>query len=168
MGGTILTVESTKTSGKGNLILTGSLGNFIKESACTAYSLVKSLANKYEIDEGKFNNEDIHIHIPQLHNGVNGPSAGCAIATSILSTLTNKKIDNNLAMTGEISLKGKVLPIGGVKEKVYAAKLAGITNILLPKQNEKDYKELSESIKEGLNITFVNTIEEVLNIAIKG
>jgi len=165
-GGTLLFVESTKMPGKGDIKLTGSLGEILKESAITALSLIKSRSEKLGIDPEIFSKIDIHIHIPQGAIPKDGPSAGVAIVTSLVSLLTEKPVRNDVAMTGEITLSGNVLPIGGLKEKILAAKRSKILTFILPKKNMQEVEDLPKYVKEKMNLIPVDTIEEVLKIAI--
>ncbi|MEO0293099.1 MAG: endopeptidase La [candidate division WOR-3 bacterium] len=167
-GGTIHFVEATIMDGKGELILTGQLGDVLKESARAALSYIKSNASLFNIDYNKFVNKDIHIHIPEGAIPKDGPSAGITLTVALISLFTEKPVSPDYGMTGEITLRGRVLPIGGVKEKVLAAKMAGIKNIILPKDNEKDLVEIPEEYKEGLSFHFVERIEEAVELAIIG
>lgn len=165
VGGSILFIEATKMSGKGNLKLTGQLGDVMKESANIALSFIHSNAEKYGINSEVFEKNDFHIHIPEGATPKDGPSAGITLVTALYSLLKEKKVRSDVAMTGEITLRGKVLPVGGIKEKVLAAKEAGIKNIILPKHNLKDLDEIPSEIKSQLNFIFVDNIDEVLNQA---
>lgn len=166
-GGEILFIESTSMKGKGNLLLTGQLGDVMKESAQAALSWIKSHALELKIDENIFAEKDIHLHVPAGATPKDGPSAGVAIISSLTSLLTGKLVRDDIAMTGEISLVGKVLPVGGVKEKVLAAKRAQIYEIILPDKNEGDLEDLTEDVKEGLKFHFVKDVKSVLEIALK-
>ena len=166
IGGSVLTIETNLTEGEGKILLTGNLGEVMKESASAALSAVKSLIDKYNIEPKIFKQKDIHIHVPEGAVKKEGPSAGAALATAILSSFTNIKINANLAMTGEITIRGNILAIGGVKEKIYAAKRAGIETVLVPEQNKEDVLELSEEVTKGLNILFVNNLTEVAEYAL--
>ncbi len=165
-GGDTLSIEINTMPGKGSIELTGQLGDVMKESARTALSYVRSQSERYHIPEDYFEKHDLHLHIPEGAVPKDGPSAGCALATAILSVVTGKKIRANLAMTGEVTLRGRVLPIGGVKEKILAAKLAGITLVLVPKKNEPDVQELEPEITEGLRIVAVEHMDEVIREAL--
>lgn len=165
-GGQILFVESTMMEGKGNLILTGKLGEMLQESAKAALSYIKANANIFNIDSKILSDKDIHIHIPEGAIPKDGPSAGITLTVSLISLFSNKPVSCEYGMTGEITLRGKVLPIGGVKEKVLAAKRAGISNLILPRDNEKDLTEIPDYQKKGLNFTFIEKIEEAAKIAI--
>lgn len=166
-GGEILFIECTLMKGKGGLLLTGQLGDVMKESAQAALSWIKSHAKELKIEENIFSEKDIHLHVPAGATPKDGPSAGIAIATALTSLLTNKLVRDDVAMTGEISLIGKVLPVGGVKEKVLAAKRAQIPNIILPDKNKGDLEDLTEDVKRDLKFHFVKDINEVLKLAIK-
>lgn len=166
MGGEILFVEAIKMPGKGNLILTGQLGEVMKESAKAAMSYIKANYKKFGIDIKVFEKYDIHIHIPEGAIPKDGPSAGITLATAIVSVMSGKEIRHDIAMTGEISLRGKVLPVGGVKEKVIGAKLAGINEILLPRQNRRDLDDIPKNTKKGTKFHFVGTLDNVLDIAL--
>lgn len=163
-GGEILFIETTKMRGKGNLTITGSLGDVMKESAMAALSYVKTHTQELGIDEKTYNRQDFHIHVPAGAIPKDGPSAGTAILTSLLSLLLNKPVPSNLAMTGEITLRGKVLPVGGIKEKVLAAKQAGITDVILPDKNENDLQDLSETAKKALKFHFVSEMRDLIKI----
>ena len=162
VGGVILNVEVTSMPGKGDLQLTGSLGNVMKESAQTAFSLIKSRSKQFKINSKLFSINDFHIHVPDGATPKDGPSAGVTIVTALVSHLTNRPIRANCAMSGEITLRGKVTPVGGIKEKVIAALSAGIKDILLPKKNKKDLQDIPDEVKKKLNFTFVNDISEAL------
>jgi ATP-dependent Lon protease len=165
-GGDILFIESTKMRGKGNLSLTGQLGDVMKESAQAALSYIRSKASDYDIPEDFFEKNDLHVHVPQGAIPKDGPSAGVTMLVSLVSLLTDKPVRNDIAMTGEITLRGLVLPVGGIKQKVLAAKRAGIRNIILPKLNEKDLEEVPESIKENMDFKFIEKMDEAINISL--
>ncbi|MCX7759648.1 MAG: endopeptidase La [Hydrogenothermaceae bacterium] len=168
VGGEILKIEATKMPGKGGLILTGSLGDVMKESAKAAYSYVKSKAEEYGINPEDFNKYDIHVHVPAGAIPKDGPSAGIAIATAIMSIFTNRPVKPDVAMTGEITLRGKVLPIGGLKEKILAAKRAGIKTVILPKDNKEEVMEdLPEYVRKAVDLVFVENVDEVFKIALE-
>ncbi|MFN3329494.1 MAG: S16 family serine protease, partial [Pyrinomonadaceae bacterium] len=167
VGGEVLQVEATLVKGKGELILTGQLGDIMKESAKAALTCVRTRAEKLGIDEKEFSEKDLHIHVPEGAIPKDGPSAGIAMATAMVSVFTNKKVRHDVAMTGEITLRGKVLPIGGVKEKLLAAHRLGIRTIILPKDNEKDLSEIPEEVSEELVIHLVEDIDEVLDLALE-
>lgn len=165
VGGDTLSIEVNDMPGRGRLELTGQLGDVMKESAKTSLSYVRSISEQYGIADDYYEKKDIHIHIPEGATPKDGPSAGITMATAILSAVTNKKVKADLAMTGEITLRGRVLPIGGLKEKLLAAKTAQITTVLVPEQNKKDVEEISDEIKENLNIHFVEHMSQVLEYA---
>lgn len=162
VGGDTLQIEVNVMPGKGEIMLTGQLGDVMKESARAGISYIRSVSKKYAIAEDFFEKHDIHVHIPEGAVPKDGPSAGITMATAILSAVTGKKVRADLAMTGEITLRGRVLPIGGLKEKLLAAKNAGIQTVLIPKENTADVEELSSEITKGLEIIPVETMEEVL------
>ncbi len=166
VGGEILYIESSYSKGKGTLTLTGNLGDVMKESATLALEYIKSHATKIGIDEALFENNDIHVHVPAGAVPKDGPSAGITMVTSLVSSLTGRKVKRALAMTGEITLRGKVLPVGGIREKILAAKRAGIREIILCSENRKDIEEIRKEYLEGLKFHFVDTIDEVLKIAL--
>lgn len=162
VGGDTLQIEVNIMPGKGEIMLTGQLGDVMKESARAGISYIRSVSKKYAIAEDFFEKHDIHVHIPEGAVPKDGPSAGITMATAMLSAVTGKKVRADLAMTGEITLRGRVLPIGGLKEKLLAAKNAGIQTVLIPKENTADVEELSSEITKGLEIIPVETMEEVL------
>lgn len=166
VGGDTLQIEVNVMPGKGEIMLTGQLGDVMKESARAGISYIRSVSKKYAIAENFFEKHDIHVHIPEGAVLKDGPSAGITMATAMLSAVTGKKVRADLAMTGEITLRGRVLPIGGLKEKLLAAKNAGIQTVLIPKENTADVKELSSEITKGLEIIPVETMEEVLKKAL--
>ena len=166
VGGDTLQIEVNRMPGKGEFLLTGQLGDVMKESAQAGISYIRSVAEAYGIDPEFFKTNDLHIHIPEGAVPKDGPSAGITMATAMLSAITGKPVKANLAMTGEITLRGRVLPIGGLKEKLLAAKTAGITNVLVPGQNQPDVEEIDEEIKEGLRIVYVEKMEDVLKEAL--
>ena len=152
--------------GKGELLLTGQLGDVMKESARAGITYIRSIVSRYGIEKEYFEKHDIHIHIPEGAVPKDGPSAGITMATAMLSAIIEKPVKASVAMTGEITLRGRVLPIGGLKEKILAAKNAGIKTVLVPKKNEKDIEEISAEIKRGIEILFVETMEQVIAQAI--
>ncbi len=162
VGGTTLQVEVNVMPGKGELKLTGQLGDVMKESAQIALSYIRSISEKYGVNKEFYTDNDIHIHFPEGAVPKDGPSAGITIATALLSAVTEKKVDCKVAMTGEINLRGKVMPIGGVKEKLLAAKMAGIKKVLVPIKNKAETEELSSEITDGLKIVFVDNMEQVI------
>jgi len=165
-GGDILFIEVKLLPGKGKLILTGSLGDVMKESATAALSFLKSRSADLDLKQEKFDKNDIHIHIPEGGIPKDGPSAGVSLTTALCSAFTDVPVNREIAMTGEITLRGKVLPVGGIKEKVLAAKRAGITKIILPEKNKKDMSDIKENYLVGIDIVFVKTITEVVNLAL--
>lgn len=167
VGGEILTIEVSIVSGKGEILLTGHLGDVMKESARTAISYIHAHADDYDIPERAFKDKDIHIHVPEGAIPKDGPSAGITIATAVFSALTGNGVRNDVAMTGEITLRGKVLPIGGLKEKSLAAMRAGIKKVLIPVDNMKDLADIPESVKNGVKFIPVENVSEVFNIAIE-
>ena len=166
VGGDTLQIEVNVMPGKGEIGLTGQMGEVMQESAMIGFSYIRSIASKYKIHQDFFKKNDLHIHIPEGAVPKDGPSAGITMATAMLSAITKKKVDCKLAMTGEITLRGKVLPIGGLKEKLLAAKIAGIKKVLIPEENKKDVEEISTEIIEGLEIVFVTDMNEVLTHAL--
>ncbi len=166
VGGDTLQIEVNIMPGKGEFQLTGQLGDVMKESAQAGISYIRSVSGRYKIDKEFFKEYDIHIHIPEGAVPKDGPSAGITMATAMLSAITKRKVRKDVAMTGEITLRGRVLPIGGLKEKALAAKNAGIKTICVPKKNEPDIEEISQEIKKGLEIVFVENMEQVLETAL--
>jgi len=166
-GGDTLPIETNYFPGKGNLILTGKLGDVMKESASIAFDYVRSNAKKYNIDPKLFAENDIHIHFPEGAIPKDGPSAGVAITTAIISLYTNRPVDNNVAMTGEVNLRGFALPIGGLREKSLAALRSGIKTIIVPSENKKAVNELPEEVKKALNIIFMDNVDDALKVALK-
>ena len=165
VGGDTLEIEVNTYKGKGELILTGQMGDVMKESASAGVSYIRSVAEKYNIDNEFFAENDIQIHIPEGAVPKDGPSAGITMAAAVLSAVTGKKVKASVAMTGEITLRGRVLPIGGLKEKLLAAKLAGIRTVLVPKKNEADVEEIPSEIRDGLTIKLVENMEQVVKEA---
>lgn len=165
VGGVTLKIEVNVMPGKGAIQVTGSLGNVMKESAQAAISYIRSQSRKYKIKQDFFEKHDIHIHIPEGAVPKDGPSAGITMTTAVLSAITGNKVCGNLAMTGEVTIRGDVLMIGGLKEKLLAAKRLGITKVLVPKSNEKDVKEFEEEVVEGLEIVYVKTMTQVIKEA---
>ena len=162
VGGDTLQIEVNAMPGKGELALTGQLGDVMKESAKAGITYIRSIADQYGVDKEYFEKHDFHIHIPEGAVPKDGPSAGITMATALLSAITERKVKASVAMTGEITLRGRVLPIGGLKEKILAAKNAGIKTVLVPKKNEKDIEEISAEIKRGIQIVFVENMEQVI------
>ncbi|MFQ6112511.1 MAG: endopeptidase La [bacterium] len=165
-GGDILFIEATKMRGKGDLILTGSLGDVMKESAQAALSYIRTKSSQLKIDDDVFKKNDIHIHVPAGAIPKDGPSAGITIFTALVSLLSDRLVKNNVAMTGEITLRGLVLPVGGIKEKVLAAHRAGIKKIILPEKNRKDFEEIPEEIRKQVELCFVGEMDQVISLAI--
>ena len=160
VGGDILFIEATRIPGKGALILTGQLGDVMKESAQAAMSLVKSQSEALGLDPALFEKSDIHVHVPAGAIPKDGPSAGVAMYTALVSLLTSRTVRNDVAMTGEISLRGLVLPVGGIKEKTVAAHRAGIRTVLLPARNRKDLEDIPESVKKDVEFVWLERVEE--------
>jgi ATP-dependent Lon protease len=167
VGGDILFVEATKMAGEGKLILTGQLGDVMKESAQAALSLVKSRAAMIGIDAELFRKNDLHVHIPAGAIPKDGPSAGITIFVALVSLFTGRRVRNDVAMTGEISLRGLVLPVGGIKEKVLAAKRAGISAVLLPEFNQKDLDDVPEPVKKSMRFEFLESVDQALSLALE-
>ena len=165
-GGDILPMEVTYFSGKGGLVLTGKLGEVMKESCQIALDYVRANAKRYGIDDKIFQENDIHVHFPEGAVPKDGPSAGVAITTAIISALTNTKVNANVAMTGEVTLRGRALPIGGLREKSLAAMRSGIKTILVPEANRKDVSELPKEVKDGLEIIFMKEVDDALKVAL--
>lgn len=166
VGGDILFIETSLSKGKGNLTLTGNLGDVMKESATLALEYIKAHASRFGLDSGIFEKWNVHIHVPEGAIPKDGPSAGVTMVTSLASAFTQRKVRKALAMTGEITLRGKVLPVGGIREKILAAKRAGITTIILCEQNRKDIDEIKPEYIDGVKFIYVNTIEDVLQNAL--
>jgi ATP-dependent Lon protease len=166
VGGEILVTEATLMPGKGHLTLTGKLGDVMQESAQAAMSFVRTKAEEYGIPKEFNRKSDIHVHVPEGAIPKDGPSAGITLATALVSALTRVPVRKDVAMTGEITLRGKVLPIGGVKEKVLAAHRAGVKTIIMPKDNEKDLADIPKNVLDTLNVYLVQTMDEVLKIAL--
>ena len=165
-GGEILFVESSLSKGKGSLTLTGNLGDVMKESAVLALEYLKAHASELNIDDTLFENYNFHVHVPEGAIPKDGPSAGVTMITSLASSLTKRKVKPRLAMTGEITLRGKVLPVGGIKEKILAARRAGIYEVILSEENKKDIEEINPIYLEGVHFYYVRTVSEVLNLAL--
>lgn len=166
VGGDTLQIEVNVMPGKGEIALTGQLGDVMKESAKAGITYIRSIAEQYDVEKEYFEKHDFHIHIPEGAVPKDGPSAGITMATALLSAITGKAVKASVAMTGEITLRGRVLPIGGLKEKILAAKNAGIKTVLVPKKNEKDIEEISAEIKRGIEIVFVENMEQVIEHAL--
>ena len=165
-GGDTLPIEVTVMKGSGKLELTGQLGDVMKESAKAGYSYVRANAYKYNINPDFYKEKDIHIHVPEGAVPKDGPSAGVTMITAMVSALSNKKVKHNVAMTGEITLTGQVLPIGGLKEKSLAAFRAGIDTIIIPKENEKDLEKIPKTVKSKINFIMAQKIDDVLKNAL--
>jgi ATP-dependent Lon protease len=166
VGGEILVIEATLMPGKGRLTLTGKLGDVMQESAQAAMSYVRSKADEFQIPKNFNRTTDVHVHIPEGAIPKDGPSAGITLATTLVSALARIPVRKDVAMTGEITLRGKVLPIGGVKEKVLGAHRAGLKTIILPRDNEKDLADIPKNVLDTLDIYMVDTMDEVLKIAL--
>ena len=167
VGGDILFIETSIMKGKGNLILTGQLGDVMKESAQAALSYIRSNEKRYKLTEYPFDQRTLHIHIPEGAIPKDGPSAGITMATAMISALTNRKVKAALAMTGEITLRGDVLPVGGLKEKLLAAKQARIKQIIASEENRKNIEDIEASYLDGLTIHYVKTVDEVFELALE-
>jgi ATP-dependent Lon protease len=168
VGGDILFIEATRFPGNGRLILTGQLGEVMRESAQAALSLVKARASTLGLDPAMFEKSDIHVHVPAGAIPKDGPSAGVAMYTALVSLLTNRTVRSDTAMTGEISLRGLVLPVGGIKEKVVAAARAGLSTVILPARNRKDYDDIPESARNSLRFLWAERAEQVTEAALEG
>ncbi|MEO2127579.1 MAG: S16 family serine protease, partial [Christiangramia sp.] len=166
VGGDILFIESILSKGKGNLNITGNLGKVMKESATIAMEYIKANAETLNLDPSVFDKYNVHIHVPEGATPKDGPSAGITMLTSLVSLFTQKKVKKSIAMTGEITLRGKVLPVGGIKEKILAAKRARIKEIILCEDNKRDIEEIKEEYLKGLTFHYVKEMSEVINIAI--
>jgi ATP-dependent Lon protease len=167
VGGDILFIEATRTPGSGRLQLTGQLGEVMKESAQAALSLVKSMAVTLKIDPAVLEKSDIHVHVPAGATPKDGPSAGVAMFMALTSLLTGRIISNDTAMTGEISLRGLVLPVGGIKEKVVAAAAAGIKRVMLPARNRRDYDEIPEEVRTALEFVWLERVDDAVSAALQ-
>jgi len=167
VGGDLLFIEATSMKGKKGLTLTGQLGEVMKESASAALSFIRSHAKQIKIPEDFFEQHDIHVHVPAGAIPKDGPSAGVTMLTALVSLLTNRKIHKDLAMTGEITLRGQVLPVGGIKEKVLAAHRAGIKTVIMPKENEKDLVDIPDKVKQDIRFHFVDKMMDVLKLALE-
>ena len=167
VGGEVLSTEATLMQGKGRLTLTGKLGDVMQESAQAAMSYIRSRSHSFSLPKDFYRHLDIHMHVPEGAIPKDGPSAGITICTSIVSALTRIPVRCDIAMTGEITLRGKVLPIGGVKEKLLAAHRLGLRTIILPKDNEKDLADIPPEIQSQMSIHFVESMDEVLQIALE-
>ncbi len=166
MGGEVLLIECTTMEGKGDLLLTGKLGEVMQESAKAAFSFVRSRAKRYGLNKDFHKVFDVHVHVPEGAIPKDGPSAGITLATAMTSSLTGIPVNRDIAMTGEITLRGRIMPIGGMKEKVLAAHRAGIKTVVLPEENRKDMKDIPESVQEDLEFIFVERMDDVLELAL--
>jgi ATP-dependent Lon protease len=167
VGGEVLFIEATGMPGGKGFQITGSLGNVMQESARAALSYVRSRASKIGLEESFFEKSDIHLHIPGGAQPKDGPSAGVAMATALVSLVSGRLVRPDVGMTGEITLRGQVLPVGGVKEKVLAAHRSGLKTVILPKRNEADLEELPDEVRQSLKYVFVDTVDEVLEEALE-
>jgi len=167
VGGDILFIEATRMPGNGRLLLTGSLGDVMKESAQTALSYLRSQSKALKLDLADFDKHDIHIHVPAGATPKDGPSAGVTIVVALASLLTQRRVRSDVAMTGEISLRGRVLPVGGIKEKVLAANRAGIKQVIMPEPNRKDWAEVPSEVRHKIKSHFVHHISEVIPLALR-
>jgi ATP-dependent Lon protease len=167
VGGDILFIEATRIPGTGKLILTGQLGDVMRESAQAALSIIKNRAEAFGIDEKRFEKADIHIHVPAGAIPKDGPSAGVAMLMALVSLMTGRTVSSDTAMTGEISLRGLVLPVGGIKEKMVAAARAGIKRVLLPARNRKDYDDIPEDARRQLEFVWLERVDEAVAAALR-
>jgi ATP-dependent Lon protease len=167
VGGEILFIEASKGKGKGNINLTGNLGNVMKESATLAYEYIKSNAKSLGLGDEDFENVDIYLHVQEGATPKDGPSAGITMFTAIYSLFSKRKVNSQFAMTGEITLRGSVLPVGGIKEKILAAKRAKITNIILSESNKKDVEDINSEYLEGLTFHYVKTMEQIPDLVLE-
>lgn len=168
VGGEILTIESVISKGKGRIVKTGSLGDVMQESIQAAFTVVKGRANAFGLPDDFFEKHDLHIHVPEGATPKDGPSAGIGMVTALMSVITNTPVRADVAMTGEVTLRGKVLAIGGLKEKLLAAHRGGIKTVLIPEENERDLKEIPDNIKQELEIVPVKWVDEVIDVALAG
>jgi ATP-dependent Lon protease len=166
-GGDILFIEAVDMPGKGAIKQTGQLGDVMKESIETAYSVVKSHAVSLGIDIDVFEKTNVHVHVPEGATPKDGPSAGIAMYTTLVSVFTKIPVKNDVAMTGEITLQGRILPIGGLKEKLLAALRGGIKTVIIPADNEKDLEEIPDNVKKGLSIVLASNVTEILDVALE-
>src|SRR5204863_2525192 len=167
VGGEILFIEATRMPGRGAITLTGQIGDVMKESATAAFSLIRSRAEELGIDPKMLAESDVHLHVPAGAVPKDGPSAGTAMFTALASLFLNRSVRSDVAMTGEITLRGLVLPIGGLKEKTLAAKRAGIKQVIVPKRNEKDLPDIPDEVKSTLKFHFVENTDQVMEIALE-
>ncbi|MDE6075835.1 MAG: endopeptidase La, partial [Clostridia bacterium] len=168
VGGTTLTIEVSAMQGKGDVTLTGKLGDVMKESARAAISYIRSNAENFGLSDEQFNSTDIHVHVPEGATPKDGPSAGITMATAILSAFTKKPVRRDIAMTGEITLRGRVLPIGGLKEKSLAAYRIGVRDVIIPQDNVKDLEDVPQVVKDNVHFIPVDSVGEVFKNAIIG
>jgi ATP-dependent Lon protease len=166
-GGDILFIEASLSRGSGRMILTGQLGDVMKESAQAALSYVKARADELGIPQDAFHYWDVHVHVPAGAVPKDGPSAGTSILAALVSAFTQRRVKHTVAMTGEITLRGLVLPVGGIKEKVLAAKRAGIDRVVLPKKNEKDVKEIAENALEDITVVYAERVDSVIDTVLE-
>jgi ATP-dependent Lon protease len=166
IGGDVLFIESSITKGKGKLTLTGNLGDVMKESAIIALEYLKAHADMIDTKQEAFDTHNVHIHVPEGATPKDGPSAGITMLTSLASIFSKRKVKKNLAMTGEITLRGDVLPVGGIKEKILAAKRSGVKEIILCSRNKQDVDEIKESYLKGLTFHYVDKMKEVIGLAL--
>jgi ATP-dependent Lon protease len=167
VGGQILFIESTRMPGSGKMILTGQLGDVMKESAQAALSYVRANAERFGIDTDALEKSDLHVHVPAGGMPKDGPSAGVTMMTSLVSLLTGIRVRHDVAMTGEITLRGRVLPIGGLKEKILAAHRAGITRVIIPERNRADLEEIPEEVKNAIQVICVDKMDQVIAAALE-
>jgi ATP-dependent Lon protease len=167
VGGDILFIEATRLPGSGRLILTGQLGDVMKESAQAALSVVKNRAALFGVDDARFEKSDIHVHVPAGAIPKDGPSAGVAMFLALVSLMTERTIRSDTAMTGEISLRGLVLPVGGIKEKVVAAAAAGLKRVMLPARNRKDYEDIPEEARKQLEFVWLERVDDAVAAALE-
>ncbi len=166
VGGETLSIEVSVMDGTGRIELTGQLGDVMKESARAAMTYIRTIAKSYKIEPDFYKTKDIHIHIPEGAIPKDGPSAGITLATAVLSALSNTPVKSSVSMTGEITLRGKVLPVGGIKEKVLAAYRAGVRTVILPADNKTDYEEIPEEVRENIEFHFATSMSQVLKVAL--
>jgi ATP-dependent Lon protease len=166
VGGDIMFIETTMMPGRGNVTITGQLGDVMRESAQAAMSFVRARAEDLGIDPQRFKDLDVHVHVPAGATPKDGPSAGVALTTALVSLLTGVPVREDVAMTGEVTLRGQVLPVGGIKEKALAAHRAGVTTFILPRRNEADLDDLPANLKDELRIVLVDTIDDALEVAL--
>ena len=166
-GGDVLSVEVALLKGKGTLILTGHLGDIMKESAQAALSYTRAKSQELGVKEGSFATRDVHIHVPAGATPKDGPSAGAALTTALVSALTRRPVRKDVAMTGEITLRGKVLPVGGIKEKVLAAHRAGIRTFVLPEENRKDVADIPAKVRHDIQFVYAKDMGQVLDVALR-